>query len=189
MNCTMINQHFSIKITWCWYPLELPCQHFSLNMSDIRKAENCQNFLLFTLSLSLSLSLSLKFYMLYYFVRQKSSQNNRQVLASVAKPSPTLCRRSHTHRNLDSAICTIRKISDTNAIACDINKTISRLNCENMISHEGRETRTVVGQSHVRLSHDCREMHARMSHDCRKTLARMSHDYSASVVNNIEFVS
>ena len=144
MNCTMINLHFSIKITWCWYPLELPCQQFSLNMSDIRKAENCQNFLLFTLSLSralfLSLSLSLKFYMLYYFVRQKSSQNKRQVLASVAKPSPTLRRRSHTHRNLDSAICTIRKICDTNAIDCDINKTISRLNCEKMISHERRET-------------------------------------------------
>ena len=39
------------------------------------------------------------------------------------EPSPTLRRRLQTHRKELSAICTVRQI-------CDINKTISRLNCK-----------------------------------------------------------
>ena len=57
------------------------------------------------------------------FVRQKLSQNRRQVIAYVANPSLTLRRRSQTHRKEVYAICTMRQI-------CDINKTISRLNCD-----------------------------------------------------------
>ena len=45
--------------------------------------------------------------MLYFFVRQKSSQSRRQVIAYVAKPSPTLRKRSQTHRKEVSAICTM----------------------------------------------------------------------------------
>ena len=111
-------------------------------------------------------------------------------------PSQTLRRRSHTHRNLVSAICTMRQICDTKAIDCDINKTILRLNCEKIISHERRGTlarmsheclTTVVRGTHsrgtlARMYHDCREIHAPMSHDCRKTLARMSHDNFMCVV-------
>ena len=55
-----------------------------------------------------------------FFVRQKLSQNNRQVIACVVNPSPTLLRGSHTHRNLVSVICTMRQICDTNAKGCDI---------------------------------------------------------------------
>ena len=41
----------------------------------------------------------------------------------IANPSPTLSSRWQTHRKEVSAICTMRQI-------CDINKTISRLNCD-----------------------------------------------------------
>ena len=145
-------------------------------------------------------------------MRQKLSQNRRQVIAYVANPSPTLRRRSQTHRKEVSAICTMRQI-------CDINKTISRLaiNKTDQNSHERRET--LARMSHdcretlVRISRDCRETVARMSrdcrdsranvsrllysretlarmsHDCRETLARMSHDCCAIVVNIIEYIS
>ena len=98
-------------------------------------------------------------------MRQKLSQNRRQVIAYVANPSPTLRRRSQTHRKEVSVICTMRQI-------CDINKTISRLNCDKKTdqnSHERRETL-------ARTSHDCLETLARISRDCRETVARMSYD-------------
>ena len=83
----------------------------------------------------------------------KPSPSHRICREPVANPSPTLCRHSQTHRKEVSAICTMRQI-------CDINKTISRLNCEKI----------------ARMSHDCRETLSRISHDCRETLVRMSCD-------------
>ena len=53
----------------------------------------------------------------------KPSPSHRICREPVTKPSPTLCRGSQTHGKELSAICTMRQI-------CDINKTISRLNCE-----------------------------------------------------------
>ena len=53
----------------------------------------------------------------------KPSPSHRICRGPVANPSPTLRRRSRTHRKVVSAICTMRQI-------CDINKTISRLNCD-----------------------------------------------------------
>ena len=99
-------------------------------------------------------------------MRQKLSQNRRQVIAYVANPSPTLHGRSQKHRKGVYAICTMRQI-------CDINKTISRLKIAiyktDQNSHERRKTV-------ARMSHDCRETLARISRDCRETVARMSHD-------------
>ena len=53
----------------------------------------------------------------------KPSPSHRICREPVANPSPTLRRRSQTHRKEVSVICTMRQI-------CDISKTISRLNCE-----------------------------------------------------------
>ena len=53
----------------------------------------------------------------------KPSPSHRICREPVANTSPTLHRRSQTHRKEVSANCTMRQI-------CDINKTISRLNCE-----------------------------------------------------------
>ena len=53
----------------------------------------------------------------------KPSPSHRICREPVPNPSPTLCRRSQTHRKKVSAICTMRYM-------CYINKTISRLNCE-----------------------------------------------------------
>ena len=53
----------------------------------------------------------------------KPSPSHRICREPVANPSPTLRRRSQTHRKEVSAICTMRQI-------CNINKTISRLNCD-----------------------------------------------------------
>ena len=53
----------------------------------------------------------------------KPSPSHRICREPVANPSPTLRRRSQTHRKEVSVICTMRQI-------CDINKTISRLNCD-----------------------------------------------------------
>ena len=53
----------------------------------------------------------------------KPSPSHRICRKPVANPSPTLRRRSQTHRMEVSAICTMQQI-------CDINKTISRLNCD-----------------------------------------------------------
>ena len=133
----------------------------------------------------------------YFFVRQKSSQNNRQIIACVANPSPTLHKRSQTHRNLVYAICTCDKYAIQMRIDWYINKTISRLNCEkikvieigtNVMRHSRQCLTTVVRCTHsretlTRTLHDCCEVHARMSLDCRETLARMSHDCRASVFN------
>ena len=54
---------------------------------------------------------------------KKPSPSHRICREPVMNPSPTLRRRSQTHRKEVSAICTMRQI-------CDINKTVSRLNCE-----------------------------------------------------------
>ena len=53
----------------------------------------------------------------------KPSPSHRMCRKPVANLSPTLRRRLQTHRKELSAICIMRQI-------CDINKTISRLNCE-----------------------------------------------------------
>ena len=53
----------------------------------------------------------------------KPSPSHRICREPVANQSPTLRRRSQTHRKEVSAICTMRQI-------CDIIKTISRLNCD-----------------------------------------------------------
>ena len=53
----------------------------------------------------------------------KPSSSHRICREPVANLSPTLRRRLQTHRKELYAICTMRHI-------CDINKTISRLNCE-----------------------------------------------------------
>ena len=53
----------------------------------------------------------------------KPSPSHRICREPVANTSPTLRRRSQTHRKEVSAICTMRQI-------CDINKTILRLNCD-----------------------------------------------------------
>ena len=113
--------------------------------------------------------------MLHIFVRQKSSQNRRQVIAYVANPSPTLGRRSQTHRMEVSAICTMRHICDRNKPFRD---SIARHKTDKN-SHERRETLAL-------MSHDCRTV-VRCSHECLMncldTLARMSHDCRANVVN------
>ena len=58
-------------------------------------------------------------------------KNHRKTIAKSSHVSRTLRRRSDTHRNSFSAICTMRQNKcDTIAIDCDINKTILRLNCE-----------------------------------------------------------
>ena len=92
----------------------------------------------------------------------KPSPSHRICCEPVANLSPTLRRPSQTHRKEYSTIYTMRQI-------CDINETISRLNCDLM-------------------SHSCETL-ARMCHDYRETLARMSHDCRASVVNIIEYMS
>ena len=143
-------------------------------------------------------SLSLPYY--YYgihFCATKSSQNNespshRMRRETVANPSPTLRRRSQTHRNLVSAICTCDKYAIQMRLYCDINKTISRLNCEKIkliemrtdIVRHSRECRTTVVRRTQR-----RETLARMSNDCRETLARMSHDCRANVFNIVACLS
>ena len=53
----------------------------------------------------------------------KPSPSHRICREPVGNPSPTLRRRSQTHRREVIAICTMRQI-------CDINKIISRLNCD-----------------------------------------------------------
>ena len=53
----------------------------------------------------------------------KPSPSHHICREPVANLSPTLRRGSQTHRKEVSAICTMRQI-------CDINKTLSRLNCE-----------------------------------------------------------
>ena len=53
----------------------------------------------------------------------KPSPSHRMCREPVTNLSPTLHRRLQTHRKELSAICIMRQI-------CDINKTISRLNCE-----------------------------------------------------------
>ena len=57
------------------------------------------------------------------FLCDKPSPSHRICREPVANPSPTLRRHSQTHRKEVSAICTMRQIYD-------INKTISRLNCD-----------------------------------------------------------
>ena len=95
----------------------------------------------------------------------KPSPSHRICRERVANPSPTLCRRSQTHRKEVSVICTMRQI-------CDINepfRDLIAINKTDQNSHERRETL-------ARMSHDCLETLARISRDCRETVARMSHD-------------
>ena len=104
-----------------------------------------------------------------FFVRQKSSQNNRQVITCVPNPSPTLCKRLQTHRKLVSAICTCYKYAIQMRLDCDINKTISRLNCEKIKLIE-------IRVNVVRHSRECSTTVVRCTHECLETVVRHSRE-------------
>ena len=93
----------------------------------------------------------------------KPSLSHRRCREPVADPSPTLRRRSQTHRKEVSVICTMQQICDIRPFRDLIarNKTDQNL-------HERRDF--------SQMSHDCRETLARISYDCCETVTRMSHD-------------
>ena len=98
----------------------------------------------------------------------KPSPSHRTCREPVANPSPTLRRRSQTHRKKVSAICTMRQI-------CVINKTISRLNKTKLI-----KIRTNV----VRHSHECLTTVVRRSHEYLTTVVRHSRECLTTVVQS-----
>ena len=90
--------------TFAWYPKVLAC----IANSSQTGRQSFKHVILFCVTKIIA----------------KPSPSHRIYCKPVANPSPTLCRRAQTHRKEVSAICTMRQI-------CDINKTISRLNCDN----------------------------------------------------------
>ena len=97
----------------------------------------------------------------------KPSLSHRRCREPVADLSPTLRRRSQTHRKEVSAICTMQQICNIRSF-----RDLIARNKTDQNSHERRETFT-------QMSHDCR---VTQSHECLTPVLRQSRESLRTVV-------